>query len=115
MKKIIFILALVVATVAWAANSNTSKSVKTKTFKQEEKYCPYCQNQKLVERYVQIDKKKCQACKGKGWYGTPGKTKEQSRKDGTLCDPCNYCNGKKYDPIMGYRWVCPRCNKQFVD
>lgn len=112
MKKIFLILVLIVATLAWAAKPNASKTAKTKTFQQVEKYCPNC-NVKLVERYVQVGKKECRACKGKGWYGTPGKTKEQSRRDGTLCDPCNYCDGKGYDPVKAYRWVCPNCNQRY--
>lgn len=112
MKKLFLILVLIVATLAWAAKPNTSESVKTKTFQQVEKYCPDCKT-KLVERYVKVGKKECQGCKGKGWYGTANKTKEQCRRDGFLCDPCNYCHGKRYEPIMGWRWVCPDCNKRY--
>lgn len=108
MKKLqIFIsISLITLICVIAKADKTLMNVSTKGYT-----CPYCKVE-LIHKYVEVGRKECNACHGKGWYGTH-KTKRESYEKGYLCDPCNYCNGKGTQPIKDYRWICPRCKTKF--
>lgn len=98
--------AMVAIAWTWA-----NEKQKTETTSIQEYYCPHC-NVQLQQAYVKVGERRCGQCKGKGWYGY-GHTKEECRKNKTLCDPCNYCEGKGIQDIKDYRWVCSKCQGIF--
>lgn len=108
MKKLLSIISISLITLAcvFAKTETAPMNVATKGYT-----CPYCKVD-LVHKYVEVGREKCNACKGKRWYGTH-RTKQESREKGLLCDPCNYCDGRGTQPIKDYRWICPRCKRKF--
>lgn len=108
MKKLFLVIVVAMVTIVWAFAKDEPKK---EAASQQGYYCPRC-NVELREAYVQIGTKRCTACKGKGWYGY-GRTREEMRRNGSLCDPCNYCGGKGVEPIKGFRWVCPQCQARY--
>lgn len=116
MKKCFIVMALAATIAAWAGTgkSESNNNLGTESVVlQTERKCLQCPNQKLEERLVTVGWKKCDKCNGNGWYGY-GKTKEECRKNRSLCDPCNYCQGKGKQPIKDWRWVCPRCKAVYA-
>ncbi|MEJ8768215.1 hypothetical protein [Prevotella sp. HCN-7019] len=107
MKKLLCVISIsLVAFVYIFAKSITDIDISRTSY-----ICPYCKV-KLVHKYIEVGRDKCGQCDGRGWYGTHD-TKQESREKGIICDPCNYCKGKRTIPIMGYRWVCPKCKTKF--
>ena len=104
MKKLLSVIAIYLITLVCVF-------AKTEKITSQGYTCPYC-NVQLVHMLVKVGEKKCSACGGKSWYGTH-KTKSESREKGTLCDPCNYCDGEGVIPVKNYRWVCPKCKTRF--
>ncbi|MCM1079859.1 MAG: hypothetical protein NC344_09140 [Bacteroidales bacterium] len=108
MKKLFCIIMIAVTAMAWtsAKESRTAETTSPQGY-----YCPNCDVQ-LHQALVKVGEKRCRQCNGKGWYGY-GRTKDACRRNGTLCDPCNYCGGRGVQPIKDYRWVCPRCQVRY--
>ncbi|MGN1214174.1 MAG: hypothetical protein ACI4TR_04690 [Bacteroidaceae bacterium] len=107
MKKLLCLAVVAIMAAAWSFATDKRETPQPT----QEYQCPYCKVQ-LRHTLVVVNTRTCNACKGKGWYGY-GRTKEACRRNGTLCDPCNYCDGRGRQEVKDYRWVCPRCQRRF--